>query len=190
MGKQINYRQVFARNAQINEQLMKVCPEMNERSGIYFFHRIDEDGKKYGYLGLARNIKQRTISHIQGYQQHIDISLKKRGFWNENNPYGWKLSLKNYPENEIEAQERRLIKYFSDEGYEMYNIESGGREGKTMINERKPSKTYVDGIKQGKNSLRKELNHIIDNYLFISLKKDNKLGKKALEKFKNLLKYD
>ena len=60
---------------QNRERLLKVNPKLNDRSGIYFLLREDENGFKFGYIGQAKHILQRLCSHLTGFQQHIDLSL-------------------------------------------------------------------------------------------------------------------
>lgn len=127
------------------------------------------------------------FSHIIGYQQRIDKSLKSRGLYSECNPSGWKLNIMFYPRAEVDKYERYWIEKYRKAGYDMYNIESGGTDGKTIIGERKPPKTYRDGLKQGRKSLAQELKHIIDTHLEIKVRKDNKITQKALAKFWELL---
>lgn len=150
MGKP-NYRQIFAIQKKYEAVLKEACPNICDKSGLYFLTREDEDGK-YCYLGKGRLLLRRMVSHLQGYQQRIDISLKKRGFYTESNPLGWHLNVMFIPEAQLDEKERYYIDAYRNAGYQMYNIESGGTTGKTMINERKPTKTYNDGLKQGKKS--------------------------------------
>lgn len=185
--KNINYRQVFAKKANAQNKVLKACPDMGHFSGIYFYIRTDVDGKKYAYIGKAIDLLERNASHMLGYQ-HIDVSIReKRGFYSESNPFGWKLNFLRFPQNQLDEKEAYYIKAYLDAGYTLYNVESGGTTGKTMINERKPAKGYYDGLKQARKKLKEELRYIIDRYLIISLKKDGKLAQKALEKFNNLI---
>lgn len=181
------YKRVFAIRKRLEEQVKKVCPTMDNSSGIYFYTRVDVDGKKYGYIGQAKDLLKRNADHLNGYQ-HIDISLrKKRGFYSQDNPYGWKLNFLKFPENQLNEREAYYIKAYLDAGYELYNIESGGSTGKTMINDRKPARGYLDGIKQGKKTIKEELAYLLDKYLVVSLKKSGKLAEKALVKFNNII---
>jgi hypothetical protein len=149
------------------------------------------DGKKFAYLGKAVDITERTISHINGYQQRIDISLKSRGFYSELNPSGWKLNVLYYPKAELDKWEQYWIDRYRKEGVELYNVESGGTDGKTIIGERKPPKSYREGVAFGKMSLARELRHIITTHRFeIKPQKDNKITQKALAKFWELLNYE
>ena len=72
-----------------------------------------------------------------------------------------------------------------------YNKTSGSQgEGKEKINEFRPAKGYRDGIQQGKKALARDLSHIIDTHLQITLKpekQNNKTSIKAFEKFKEML---
>jgi hypothetical protein len=189
MASNPNYKQIFAKKSETERRLREICPEAaTHRSGIYFYTREDMDGKKFAYLGKAVDITERTISHINGYQQRIDISLKSRGFYSELNPSGWKLNVLYYPKSELDKWEQYWIDRYRKEGIDLYNVESGGTDGKTIIGERKPSKTYRDGLAQGRKSLARELKHIIDTHLEIKVRKeDNKITQKALAKFWELL---
>lgn len=187
--KQVNYKQLFTIQSEIEKTLRKACPKINEGSGIYFLLRYDpEEDKNYGYIGLAVNLLRRMISHVQGYQQHIDISLKKRGFYSEDNPNGWKLNVLNFPRDELEEKERYYIDLYLKNGYSLLNIENGGRQGKSLINERKPSKTYRDGIVQGQKSTRAKVKVYFDKYLDYSIKdKPTKIKEKKFAEFTDFL---
>nr|DAP02866.1 MAG TPA: hypothetical protein [Caudoviricetes sp.] len=130
--------------------------------------------------------------HLVGYQ-HIDLSLKKRGFYSNDNHYGWKLNFINYPESELDKWEQYWILEYTQKGYQCrYNKTAGGQgEGKEKINEFKPSKGYRDGIQQGRKNLARELSNIAEKHLKIELREDkanNKVSQKQYEKFKELLK--
>lgn len=173
------------------ERLLKVNPLLDDNSGIYFLTRIDEDGINYFYIGQAIHIMQRMCSHLTGYQ-HIDLSVKKRGFYSEDNPYGWKLNFKHYPALELDKWEQYWILEYTKRGYQCrYNKTAGGQgEGKEKINDFRPAKGYHDGLKQGRKNMAKELSHIIDTHLTVSLKQEkqnNKVSQRAFEKFNELL---
>lgn len=186
-----NIRRAKAIEQQNKKRLLEVNPKLDERSGIYFLTRVDEDGINYFYIGQAKRIIQRLCSHMVGYQ-HIDLSLKKRGLYSNKNPYGWKLNFIHYPKSELDKWEQYWILEYTKKGYQCrYNKTAGGQgDGKEKINEFKPAKTYRDGLSQGRKQLAKELNHIIDKHLVIGLKPEkmnNKVSQKALEKFNDLL---
>lgn len=175
------------------ERLLKLNPKLNDNSGIYFMTRKDENGFRFAYIGQARRILTRLSGHLSGYQQHIDLSLRKHKLWSENNPYGWKISALNFPIRELDEKEKYFIKKYADAGYQLRNVSVGGqgenRDG-GQIGERKPSKGYRDGLIQGRKNLAKELKEIIDKHLEISLKPEkehNKISIKQFERFRELL---
>lgn len=173
------------------ERLLKVNPALDDNSGIYFLTRTDEDGINYFYIGQALHIMQRMCSHLTGYQ-HIDLSVKKRGFYSSDNPYGWKLNFKHYPASELDKWEQYWILEYTKRGYQCrYNKTAGGQgEGKEKINEFRPAKGYHDGLAQGRRNMAKELSHIIDTHLTVSLKQEkqnNKVSQRAFDKFNELL---
>lgn len=181
-----NYRQIFAIQKKIEQDLIELCPNIDHKSGIYFWIREDEEGK-YAYIGKSIDVLKRNVSHTQGRQQRIDGSLKKRGLYSKDNQLGWRLGVLYFPEEQLDEKEQFYIQKYKNTGYELYNIESGGTDGKTIIGDRKAPKGYRDGLWQGKENLRKEIKHIIDLHLNISLKKETKISQKALEKFWKLL---
>lgn len=173
------------------KRLMKINPKLDDGSGIYFLTRTDENEISYFYIGQAVHIIQRMCSHLTGYQ-HIDLSIKKRGFYSEENPFGWKINFIHYPVEQLDKMEQYWILEYTKKGYQCrYNKTSGSQgEGKEKINEFRPAKGYRDGIQQGKITLARELKHIIDIHLNVSIrpeKANNKVSIKALEKFNDLL---
>ena len=152
-----------------------------------------EAGINRAYCGQAVNLRERCASHLAEYD-HIALSLKKHKFYSESNPTGWKLAYRTCPKNEIDQKEIETIKAFADKGFQMYNITAGGQStGKQVTGQYKPPKTYRQGIQQGKITLARELKHIIDTHLEVSIrpeKSNNKVSIKALEKFNNLLDED
>lgn len=185
-------RQAKAIESENRKRLLKINPKLNDRSGIYFLTRTDENNISYFYIGQAVHICQRMCGHLVGYQ-HIDLSLKKRGFYSFENPYGWRLNFINYPESELDKWEQYWILEYTKKGYQCrYNKTAGGQgEGKEKINEFKPSKGYRDGIQQGRKNLARELSNIAEKHLKIELRADkanNKVSQKQYEKFKELLK--
>lgn len=188
------FRQAKAIESSNKKRLLKVNPKLDDGSGIYFLTRTDENGISYFYIGQAVHIIQRMCSHLTGYQ-HIDLSIKKRGFYSEENPYGWKINFIHYPVEQLDDMEQHWILEYTKRGYQCrYNKTSGSQgEGKEKINEFRPAKGYRDGIQQGKKSLARELSHIINTHLVVSLKPEksnNKVSIKALEKFNDLLNED
>lgn len=189
MAQQVDYRKLFGVQKSLEKTILKVCPNMQHKSGIYFYTREDENEKAI-YIGQSVDCLKRSCSHLQGYQQRIDISLKKKGFYSPDNKLGWKLNVLYFPENKLDEMEKYYIDKYKKANYTIYNVEGGGKADKTMIGERKSPMGYRDGIKRGKTTLKKELNEIIDKYLVISVKKDNKLSQRMIEKFFKLLKIE
>ncbi len=185
-----NYRKALAIEKQNKEKLSRLYPFLTEVSGIYMLTRIDEIGIKYAYVGQAKKILTRMAQHLAGYQ-HIDLSLKKHGFYSKENQYGWTVSVHHCEEHLLDTMEKTYIKAYANQGYQLRNKTAGGQgEGKVQIDEYRPNKTYRDGIYYGKKALAKELKNIIDKHLTIELKDDkkgNKTSEKALGKFYLLL---
>lgn len=172
------------------KRLLKSNPKLDDKSGIYFLTREDEGGIRYAYVGQAKHIHTRLAQHLVGYQ-HIDLSMKKHGLYSEDNPYGWKIGFLHYGEDLLDEMEQKYILQYAMSGYQMRNKTSGSQgEGKRQIAEYRPQKGYYDGLAQGRKNLAKELSHIIDKHLIVSLKPDkanNKVSQKALDKFNSLL---
>lgn len=169
------------------QRLLKINPKLDDESGIYFLTRVDEDNIRYFYIGQALHIMQRMCGHLVGYQ-HIDLSIKKRGFYGEDNPYGWQINFLHYPKSELDKWEQYWILEYTKKGYQCrYNKTAGGQgQGKEKINEFKPVKGYRDGIKQGKITLARELSSIAEKHLKIEIREDkanNKVSQKQYEKF-------
>lgn len=185
-----NYRKIYAMKAEREERIQKVCPGIPYRSGIYAFHRVDEAGIRRAYCGQAVKLRERCAAHLAEYD-HIGLSLKKHGFYSENNPYGWKLAYKECPKEQLDIREVATIKAFADSGFQMYNISAGSQsKGKQITGDYKPPKTYRQGIQQGKRMLARELSDIAGKHLVISLKpekQNNKTSQKMFEKFQSLM---
>lgn len=192
-----NYRNIAKAKAiekQNRERLLKVNPKLNERSGIYFLLREDENNFKYAYIGQAHSVIQRLCSHMSGYKQHIDLSLRKHKLYDkDNNPYGWRVEFLNFPESQLDEKEKYYIKLYADKGYQLRNVSVGGQGSERdsgTIGERKPPKGYMQGILQGKKVLARELSSIAEKHLKIEIrddKKNNKVSQKQFEKFKELM---
>lgn len=185
-----NIRKAKAIEANNKKRLLAVNPNLDERSGIYFLTRKDENGFSYAYIGQAKKILTRLAQHLSGYQ-HIDLSLKKHGLYSSENVYGWKIGFNHYQIDKLDDAEQYYIRLYANNGYQLRNKTAGGQgEGKAKIDDYRPAKGYRDGIAQGRKNLAKELTNIIDKHLCISIKeekKNNKVSIKAFEKFNDLL---
>lgn len=185
-----NFKKAKAIESQNKRRLLEVNPYLDERSGIYVLTREDENGIRYAYIGQAKHVLTRLAQHLVGYQ-HIDLSLKKHGLHSNDNFFGWKIGFSHYPENSLDEMEQYYIRQYANDGYQLRNKTSGSQgEGKRQIDEYRPSKGYHDGLRQGRKNLARELSHIIEKHLEITLKegkKNNKVSQNALEKFQALL---
>lgn len=172
------------------ERILAINPYVDEKSGIYFLTRTDEDGFRYAYIGQAVNLLSRLAGHLKGYQ-HIDLSIKSHGLYSTDNIYGWKIGFMHYPDEELDKWEQYWIKKYADGGYQLRNKTSGSQgEGKKQIADYKPPKGYRDGIQQGRINLARELANIADKHLVISLKpekQNNSVSQKQFAKFMEIL---
>lgn len=182
----MNIRQIMAIDSKNKKLIKSMYPSITDDSGIYILSRI-EDGIKYAYVGQAKHILSRLAQHMREYLW-IDLSLRKHGWYSDENPVGYRVISIKCLESELNEKEQFYIKECQRAGYQMRNKTAGGQgTGKTQIDTFRPAKGYYDGLKQGAKNIRKELNHIIEKYLDISLKKDNISSQKALVKFYKIL---
>nr|DAR48702.1 MAG TPA: intron-associated endonuclease 1 [Bacteriophage sp.] len=186
-----NYRQIYAKKAARENRIKSICPNIPNTSGIYAFHRVDEAGIKRSYVGQALHLCERCASHLGEYD-HIALSLKKHGFYSEDNPYGWKLDFKTCPKSELDEKEVATIKQFADKGFQMYNVTAGSQgQGKLVTGQYKQPKTYTQGVQQGYKKASKEVAHLFELHLDYKTKSEppNKNQEKALNKFLEFLNY-
>lgn len=190
MANNRDFRKAKAIESQNKKRLLRVNPDLTEKSGIYFLTRTDEEGIKYAYIGQAKHILTRLAQHLVGYQ-HIDLSLKTHGLYKADNPHGWKIGFLNFPEELLDEKEQHFIKQYAIAGYQLRNKTSGSQgTGKKKIDEFRPQKGYRDGLAQGRKNLARELSNIIEKHLIVSLKpekQNNKISIKAFEKFNELI---
>ena len=191
--KYTNQQQRWVVEQKNKQRLLKLNPDLDNGSGIYFLTR-EENGIKYGYVGQAVHIMQRMLSHLTGYQ-HIDLSIKSHGLYDaQKNPYGWKLGFLHYPESKLDEMEQHWIREYANAGYQLRNKTTGSQgEGKAGMDNAKSPKGYHDGLNQGRKNLARELKSIIDKHLLVMLKPDkvaNKTSQKMLDKFWDLLNTD
>jgi hypothetical protein len=188
MKQKKNYRQIFAIKKSNEQRILRVCPNCPNTSGIYFFLR-EENGFKFGYIGKAKHLLERLCSHLSGRKQWIDLSILKHGLYSDKNPAGYKIHFLEYPESALDEMEQKYIKQYANAGYQLRNVESGGNEGKTDIGDRKPSKGYHDGLKQGFKNAQKEVSHLFKLHLDFTTKKQpaTKIQEKAYNKFKDFI---
>lgn len=170
-------KQVWAKKQETRRRIIKLCPSINDQSGIYFFTRKDENGIRYAYVGQAKHLLSRCAQHLLGYQ-HIDLSIKKHGLFSDQKPYGYKLDYVNLPESQLDAYEREYIQKYASWGFQLRNATLGGQDsGKEVIDSKTP-KGYHDGLKQGYENARKEIKELFTKYLMVSVKSDESVFKK------------
>lgn len=181
----MNYRQRFAIRKQREQQIKELCLGIQDKSGIYIFYRIDENGFKFCYCGQAVRLIQRILDHFEEYDR-IGLSLKKRKLFSDTNKFGWNIYY--YYTNNLDEEEQLTIKKFADAGYQLYNKTGGGQKSKSNLVEGKSPKGYYDGIKQGCKNTKKEVKTYFDKYLDYTIKgKPTKIKERKLKEFKEFL---
>lgn len=191
----MDYKKIYAIKMQNERQIKNICPKAEHKSGIYCFHREDENGFKYAYVGLAtKSVLSRCAEHLNGYTQHIDRSLKSHKLYSEENPFGWKLDILCFcPAEQCNEKEQYYIKRVHDAGRQLLNVTGGSQgKGKFNIGENRQSRGYYEGLNNGYERARKEIAHLFDLHLDYKTKSDkpNKNQQKALQKFKDFLEGD
>ena len=186
--KSVDYKRIYAIRDKNRKRIKEVCPDCPNTSGIYFLLR-EEDGFRYAYIGQAKHLLDRLASHLSGYQ-HIDLSIRKHGFYSEENPCGYKVHYLERPISRLDALEKKYIKSYANAGYQMRNSTIGGQgEGKKGMENGKPPRTYHDGLKQGYANAQKQVAHWFALHLDVVTKKDPPTQNQAnaLKKFKKFL---
>lgn len=188
----MNYKQIYAIKTQNEKKIKNLCPKAEHQSGIYCFHREDENGFKYAYVGLAtKSVLSRCAEHLNGYTQHIDRSLKSHKLYSEENPFGWKLDILCFcPAEQCNEKEQYYIKRAHDAGRQLLNVTGGSQgKGKFNIGENKQSRGYYDGLKQGRKNAQRFVADLFTKHLDYRPKKDppNAYQTRAMEKFKDFL---
>lgn len=188
----MKYNQVKAIQLKWEKKLKELFPEINHLPGIYVYYRQDGEYTKW-YVGQAKDIIERTVSHLMGYSQHIDLSLKKRGFFVDGKPDGWSFYFYNCALENLDEEEKATVRKMSEKPFSVsYNVTLGGQgEGKEDLNStnRKSGKSYYDGVAYGEQKAKKYVKEMFDKYLDYSIKdKPNKIKERKLEEFENYLK--
>ena len=184
----MNYAQIKAIEKKNKERILRVCPQATESSGIYILTRV-ENNIKYGYVGQAQHVLTRLAQHLSGYQ-HIDLSIKKHGFYNEGKLNGYHIVVLNYNESVLNEAERHWIEVYANRGFQMRNKTLGGQdEGKKGLDvDHKQSKGYYDGLKQGYLNARREISKLFKTYLIVQINGTDGVRKqKALNKFNEFI---
>ena len=175
------------RDRENRKRLLAMNPYLTDNSGIYVFTREDQNGFKFAYVGQAKKVLTRLSQHLNGYEQHIDKSIRKHGLWSEENLTGWFVIDYLIPEQDLNEAERKFEKRYAERGFQLRNKTIGGQDkGKVGIAENKPSKGYYDGKKQGRADVLKELKQTL-KYIEITPVNNGKLASRMLAKFWRIL---
>lgn len=183
-----NIKRIYAIKAANEKRILQQNPSVPKRSGIYFLLR-EENGFKFAYIGQAVDLLSRLASHLNGYQ-HIDLSIRKHGFWSEDNQTGYTVHFLEFPPEQLDEKEMYYIRKYANAGYQLRNATTGSQgEGKKGLDKNKSPKGYFDGIEQGRKNTRKFIKHLFDLHLDYMPKKQppTKLQEKAMQKFKDFL---
>lgn len=186
----MNYKQLYAIKRDLEKKVQAHNSKITHDSGIYAFERT----VNYVYVGQSKDLLNRTVSHLQGYEQHIDISLKKHGLYSEVNPDGWRIKILDKCDfDDLDGAERRWIEWYnSNPLYNVLNITDGGQgKGKADIGQRKAVKGYQDGKKAGRDKILKEINErLVNGDIRLVIDKPNKTKEKHLAKLYEILGVD
>lgn len=153
-------------------------------SGIYVLTRVDEQEKKYCYVGQSKHVRQRLVEHLCGWHtkapQHIDLSLKKHGFYTDR--YSWKIrDVIVCNMEDLDEKEKEFYCIYYNMGYEMRNKTGGGQgKGKEKTADYRPAKGYYDGIKQGEKNILKRI-RLLAKYVEIKPKNSTKTAQRMYE---------
>ena len=182
-----DYRRLLAIQNELKRKWLDVNPNLNNRSGIYILTRI-EDGIKYAYVGQAKWVLTRLAAHLQGYEQHIDKSLRKHGLYSKGNTTGWNVNFFNCDECLLDEMEQRYIQIYAD-GYQLLNKTIGGQsKGKKGMDCDTERKGYRKGVEYGRQKALKEIEVLFEKYLDAVVKgKANKIKERKLQEFKSLI---
>ena len=186
----MNYKQLYAIKRDLEKKVQAHNSKITHDSGIYAFERT----VNYVYVGQSKDLLNRTVSHLQGYEQHIDISLKKHGLYSELNPDGWRIKILDKCDfDDLDGAERKWIEWYNANPlYNVLNITDGGQgKGKSDIGQRKAVKGYQDGKKAGREKILKEINErLVKGDIRLVIDKPNKTKEKHLAKLYEILGVD
>ena len=186
----MNYKQLYAIKRELEKKVQAHNSEITHDSGIYAFERT----VNYVYVGQSKDLLNRTVSHLQGYEQYIDLSLKKHGLYSEVNPDGWRIKILDKCDfDDLDGAERWWIEYYNTNPlYNVLNITDGGQgKGKSDIGQRKAVKGYQDGKKAGRDKILKEINErLVKGDIRLVIESPNKIKEKHLAKLYEILGVD
>jgi hypothetical protein len=187
MAKSVNYRQAFAIKSDLEKQIKRICPNAQNKTGIYIMTR-EENGFKFAYVGQATKCLERLVAHLQGFDQWIDKSIKKHKLYSPQNPTGWKIGCLYFPENELDDKEQYYIRLYAQNGYQLRNVSGGGVGTKFGVNDNKDNRGFFEGVGYGIEKTKKQVRLYFDKYLDFSIKgKPNKIKERKFKEFAEFL---
>ena len=182
-----SYKKIFAIKSANIKRLKAINNDIDNKSGIYILKRVDEQDFRYAYIGQAKHLDDRLASHLMGYS-HIDLSIKKHGFKNENNPYGYEIEIVHCDVDELDDLERFYIKQYANQGYQLRNNTIGGQDNKKKQLGDNIRKGYQQGVKQGQIKAYKAIKVYFDKYIEPHIKgTPNKIKQRKLIEFLQML---
>lgn len=193
---EVNYAQIFAIQSKNEKAILKICPKMPRKSGIYLFYRVNEKGENCAYVGQAKNLLHRCGQHLSGRETHIDKSLYTHKLYNPENPQGWKVCvIELCPITELDAKEQKYIDHYKNrDDVVLYNVTGGGQFNKRAdIGERvQPNlKRYKSGKQYGYEKAREQVKTYFTKYLDYSVKlPSTKIKERKLAEFEKFLQVD
>ena len=187
--KEVDYKAVFEKMDKLKSQVKEVCPMAQDKSGIYIMKR-EENGFRYAYVGQSLNVLTRLAQHLDGYTQHIDLSIKKHGLKTYKNPHGWEFGCLYCANYELNAKEQYYIRLYANSGFQLLNKTSGSQDGdKFGINQNKDNRGYREGVFDGEKKAIRRVKEFFDKYLDYGIKEpSNKVKERKLKEFEELLK--
>lgn len=193
----MNYRQIFARKNARKQQIKQLCPDIEDKAGIYMFYRWSEEKQKWCcYIGQSQtSVWERCASHLDGYKtknaSHIDKSLFTHKLATQKKD-GWQLKILTYCMPEYcNGLEQEYIAQYRKLDAIVYNVTIGSQgKGKVDFQERSQEKLkrYKNGKSKGKIATLRQIKVYFDKYLdFVIKGKETKIKARKLQEFKELL---
>lgn len=190
--KKVDYSAIFDKMDALKGKVKELCPNAKDQSGIYVFTR-ESGGFRFAYVGQSLNVLTRIAQHFVGYTkenpQHIDLSLKKYGTYSMNNKEGWRFGCLYFPKEQLDEKERHYIHLYANAGYQMRNHTIGGQDDKKEgLAPNRSTKTYREGLAQGKINTTRLVKELFDKYLDYSIKPPiNKVKERKIKEFEELI---
>ena len=191
--KKVNYAQLFTIQSNNEKAILRICPTMPRRSGIYIFYRVNEKGENCVYVGQAKDCLHRCGQHLSGRKTHIDKSLYTHKLYSQDNPQGWRVGVIELCSlAELDTKEQKYIAYYKNrKDVVVYNVTGGGQfNKKSDIGERvQPNlKRYKSGKQYGYEKAREEVKVFFDKYLdFVIKQPATKTKERKMQEFAEFL---